>query len=866
MGPHIMIPFWIDVGRELGRTLKDNRHLDEGQQRSVRFILEKLPKHGVVLADEVGTGKTRIACALIDAVMRCGGRAVAVVPRGLLGQWRDEFTQFREAKAEPRILTTWLDFLQDSSANRTPGEWWLVSHGFRFPALQATSPAWKFALPWLVLLAAEKEQRSDGRTRLSRLWDQVKEDSCRWSGQWEIAQEMAKRLPGHLREALNELPLPNWEGGDNTDLTELFSRSGERGRALRIVDELLRRWVGRVDLVIVDEAHKSRDFDESAPRTVLSELLEYSLLTDGDTRRLCMTATPMELSTEQWSPLLHRARAEADKGKLEAALVGFKDAVGSASGAPDEEPRIAALEKAGTLFQTTLRPYVTRRRRRAEALLLSFRAAVSNSDVPQPHRNLARVPVRWDTDVKEAGRSWGRILIALEGIARTARGISHEQLPWLAKTLHTKLATGHISLDLFGEETLSAIFDDEPNPQQKRFRFWCKEFAQARKEQRGDAAGLGQGFDPDTEHPRILAAVREIESWVAGEGGRSAEKVLCFGVFLHPLRLLRDVLNVRHALRCVDRDEPVPATVEMLGAVTFRNYQRMLAEQRFAGRLQMGGLSQRALMGALKRGHKAYTSGRKRIAGRVNRQLAELLAGWGIELEHEPLRRLREALHTIALESNGAGRPETEWCEVVTAVIEGREEGRAGSPDTDSDSTTRLLAWIDGEHGSDADGRVRSGFCRLLQGASEWETRRTVQASFNKVGTFPMVLLAQSQVGREGLNLHRACRVVVQFHAEWNPAILEQQIGRVDRKCSLWERRATSWLATGAGSPPPLIEVRQIVFDGTYDAKQWERVGRRQHLFDAALFGSLLPLEAWLRATNAQRRRLEAAAPDFSPP
>jgi hypothetical protein len=56
------------------------------------------------------------------------------------------------------------------------------------------------------------------------------------------------------------------------------------------------------------------------------------------------------------------------------------------------------------------------------------------------------------------------------------------------------------------------------------------------------------------------------------------------------------------------------------------------------------------------------------------------------------------------------------------------------------------------------------------------------------------VLVAQSQVGREGLNLHESCRIVIQFHAEWNPAVLEQQIGRVDRKGSRWEQLAQAWL------------------------------------------------------------------------
>jgi non-ribosomal peptide synthetase component F len=107
---------------------------------------------------------------------------------------------------------------------------------------------------------------------------------------------------------------------------------------------------------------------------------------------------------------------------------------------------------------------------------------------------------------------------------------------------------------------------------------------------------------------------------------------------------------------------------------------------------------------------------------------------------------------------------------------------------------------------------------------------------------------------------------VLQFHAEWNPAILEQQIGRVDRKNSLWEQLAKAWLLSDMTNPLPRIEVRQLMFEGTYDAFQWERVGRRQRMFDASLFGSLLPAEAWVRVPSSLVPKLEAAAPNFRPP
>ena len=71
--------------------LADTRERDtlEGRQcDSLAWIVERLRQSkGVVLADEVGTGKTRIACAVIHAVIAAGGRVATVVPRGLIHQW-----------------------------------------------------------------------------------------------------------------------------------------------------------------------------------------------------------------------------------------------------------------------------------------------------------------------------------------------------------------------------------------------------------------------------------------------------------------------------------------------------------------------------------------------------------------------------------------------------------------------------------------------------------------------------------------------------------------------------------------------------------------------------------------------------------
>jgi hypothetical protein len=66
---------------------------------------------------------------------------------------------------------------------------------------------------------------------------------------------------------------------------------------------------------------------------------------------------------------------------------------------------------------------------------------------------------------------------------------------------------------------------------------------------------------------------------------------------------------------------------------------------------------------------------------------------------------------------------------------------------------------------------------RHLHGGMSSGERAVVQAQFNEHGG----LLLATDAAAEGLNLHGRCRLVVNYELPWNPARLEQRIGRVDR-------------------------------------------------------------------------------------
>jgi superfamily II DNA or RNA helicase len=82
----------------------------------------------------------------------------------------------------------------------------------------------------------------------------------------------------------------------------------------------------------------------------------------------------------------------------------------------------------------------------------------------------------------------------------------------------------------------------------------------------------------------------------------------------------------------------------------------------------------------------------------------------------------------------------------------------------------------------------------VLHGGLDRAERAAVLYRFTSGGL--RVLLATDAAG-EGLNLQRRCRLVVNLELPWNPARLEQRIGRVDRIGQPREVRAINFVASG---------------------------------------------------------------------
>ena len=164
--------------------------------------------------------------------------------------------------------------------------------------------------------------------------------------------------------------------------------------------------------------------------------------------------------------------------------------------------------------------------------------------------------------------------------------------------------------------------------------------------------------------------------------------------------------------------------------------------------------------------------------------------------------------------------------------------------------------------------RPEGGYARLMFGETKPATRRFLQLAFNRKHGHPKVLVAQSLVGREGLNLHRACRTVVLLHPEWNPGVVEQQIGRVDRIGSLWEEKLNQVIAgKQVNGDLPRIEIRPVVFRGTYDEKNWQVLHDRWDDLRAQLHGIVISPRIAEKYPDAEEMiaEINGAAPNFSP-
>lgn len=122
-------------------------------------------------------------------------------------------------------------------------------------------------------------------------------------------------------------------------------------------------------------------------------------------------------------------------------------------------------------------------------------------------------------------------------------------------------------------------------------------------------------------------------------------------------------------------------------------------------------------------------------------------------------------------------------------------------------------------------------YVALVKGGSQ-DSRERVFGGFNSP-LFPDVLVCTS-VGAEGIDLHRYCRNVIHYDLAWNPAVLEQRTGRVDRIGSKTFRER-------AMQGAQFLEVGIPFLAGTYDERMFEELRLRAQVFEVMTGGDIAP-------------------------
>jgi len=854
---------------------EDATRLNLGQRASLRAIASRIPKNGVVVADEVGMGKTRIAVELARCVLQSGGRAAILVPPGLGYQWQSELREGGVLDV-PSILRSLSSYLNAWSGNQQP--WFekpavMVSHAFTNWRLSPQAAVWRWALA--PELYARWRERSDGR--LPRGYHGNETLSRGWVC-GDVAKSVFAALPTSrkhpIRRLLEQFEEVQWP-------RPLDAAQYSKWGALRNwLERSVGIGLGVFDLIIIDEAHKSRGTESG-----LSRLLERVIVPSDTARRLALTATPVELDVGQWNSTFSRLALDPTAlGAVQEVTDQYADAVMRLRQAWRSSPQARAAYKiAAARFQEILSPYLLRRDKREDPEVCRFHR---HSGLPI---NAYRKETELSVTTEKLSSAWRKAICAAESLSVVTHGVSDP----VANRIRLTLGNGHGIAALLdqikrADEDQGREQFGDANPQierkedrwkaadpkrQERAEWWLNVIARA------FATG---GNESLFDHPAITKAVETIEMEAQND-----EKVLVFGRFVRPLRALVDLLNAREMLRRVENEQPWPQSKvhgDRDGNVENSEWPAVRAAHRqLRSALRLETLDE-TLRIRYERERYRREAFRGRLIAEIERGWPALDAGVYFTAIFDAFRSAVSATtadersedSSLALVARAMGelleRPDTEsaeyartFCHLIEAVSD--RDDADNDDEIEADEAARqwgeLKLRLKEEYA-----RPQGGFARLMYGGTRQESRRMIQLAFNRARSFPRILVAQSLVGREGLNLHRACRIVVLLHPEWNPGVVEQQIGRVDRVDSRWCNELKTALASRiTPAQLPRIEVRPIVFRGTYDEHNWKVLRERWDNLRAQLHGDVVSVDF---ATLSDEDKvlfdeISSAAPNFSP-
>lgn len=902
----------------LGKQLNDRvPEADQKRQRTeVEGILNRLRKQpGVILADEVGMGKTFVALGVAYSFavgIQCGP-VIVMVPANLVDKWEQDLKTFCELYLDNRQPVR-KDFATRAEIT--------ASRSIRYGVARTSVELMKLLddplrdrchlifLPhgamarrqtdkWIRLALIAEALRRHGRGKADRLI-QVKKQIHRFLAEllWAIGEERAhdwgtdlwqnllqnhpgawksiyndavrderRRLSddpipksvtraldrielGALAEALKEMPV-RARGGD----TRIAERLNDVRQALRLVEEELwknllaqARW--RSPLLVMDEAHHLKNPGTALSRQLQSPDLQTDLRTgDGAmarafNRMLFLTATPFQLGHHELLSVLARfgdVRWNADDlGALE----GFRQQLADLGTRLDETQRTAiALQRSwsrlrledcdgdiagwwGRLLRSPRETLNYHQRAVVEAYEAAKRCREAAQTALQPWLVRHNKGAYWvDTVIHRRQRIEGGGIDGHD--ATVGLPIPPQQLLPFFLAARSAVNPGQ---DLLGE-ALCSSYEAFRSTRQNR---------DSEKDEQDDVAAapidlsnaawyLGE-FDfalarfTGSTHPKVHATIRKVvQLWEAGE------KVLVFAFYRRTCRALR-----------IHISNEIESRIMLAG-------QRRLRD---AGR--DGGPEE--IQSLLERIQKRYfddtdSPGRKAIDAAISEimrnratalETAQMLSDQQDKLAKLMRRFLRvsttlvrcfpvaeldsvkpaEAVARTLDYVDGSGvswrRKFDDFIEFLTERCSS-EERTLCLEAASRTQTGGIRVESDEDEGSDPGGaRVTLANVQVAMGTTRRDTRSRLMRSFN-TPFFPDILVCSAVMG-EGVDLQRFCRHVIHHDLDWNPSIIEQRSGRIDRLGCKAE-----------GRHPILIYLPYLA--GTADERQFRVMSDRERWF-----------------------------------
>lgn len=880
--------------------MRNDRVSDEDADRqtwTAEEILRRMDDQpGVVLADEVGMGKTYVALAVAASVLDATKRkrpVVVMVPSAVAEKWPTEWAVFADRCLKPghglraagpvRRGSDLLKLLDDPASKRRHVIF--LTHGALTSSL--TDPFVRLALlRQATLRRAElvKRRRSVTRFAASLLNDRRFADEqlvealfetppAKWLGEWNRWRPdqplMDEPVPKDLLNALRKVDLSALRDA----LAEVPANRGQnfqarvRSARRQLNAALNSMWTAslgeldiRLPLLVLDEAHHvknpnrlSRLFaNEEAEQD--AEALQGALGNMFE-RMLFLTATPFQLGHHELLSVLDRFLGV--RWGSTAARVRFDDQTAKLGQALDRAQATALrLERAWSRIDPLDGPAV--------AALTSF----------EPHDDQSE-PLR--------------TALAIASSARTDLQVSQELLrPWVIRHLKPHKAErrryrpgrgilddlpANVGLSVGGSATLPFLLAaraqavatlhgaDGRRSTQAYFAYGLassfEAYADTRRNRIAAIDDLGQVERQPAELPkqlrwyldRIAAALPgdTAEGWaahpkVAATVGRvldlwrNGEKALVFCFYVETGRALRS--HISRALR----SEIVMRAARDLDMDPSHDTD-VLAELEKIGE---------RLLRSDARGYEAFGRRVGALAEDLDDVTSEQMAEIAVRFMRTPsfLVRFVELSRDISVDGLLAGLECVDMSGSTLAQRIGAfARTLAQKVDVERDELLAALTGIQtggiASTADDFDPSERSQHrevllpnVRLANGGVRQETRRRLMLTFN-TPFFPEVLVASS-VMAEGVDLHQDCRHVIHHDLDWNPSTLEQRTGRVDR----------------IGSKAAEVNLPVVIYEpylsGTHDEKMFRVVKDRERWFGVVM-GETPDSNEWTTEQQAAR-------------